>query len=173
MLIELYDLLGKGKIMNITSIQKKWVLVGILVMIGGGAAFVFFDPLGLDLLGQKGAPAVAVPKAPPRAAAPKVQPHVAAPASAPVATPSAASRVAAPAVSAPVATPSVAAAVQAPQPPFKFAEPVKTANTPSQSGKTASSTPANRTKQNRPKDSDLRDCLNLETDAAIAKCAGE
>lgn len=69
--------------MNIISKQNKWVLVGILAIIGGGAAFVFFDPLGLDLLGGKGRAAVVKPVAQPHVAAPAAKPGVAVPAAKP------------------------------------------------------------------------------------------
>lgn len=153
---------------------KKLVSVGILVIIGG-AAFVYFDPLGLDLLGWKegsaimrpvAPPHVATPAAKPGVAAPAAQPHVAAPkatvapaqANVPVAAPSAApSRVASPVAPPPAATPVVAKPVQALQQPVK----------PSKSIKTAEAKPE------RSKSADLRYCLKLETNEAIAKCAGE
>jgi hypothetical protein len=180
------------KNMSIMSGRKMWVLVGILVIIGG-AAFVYFDPLDLDLLGWEkdsvvvqpvapppasasaAKPGVAAPAAKPGVAAPAAQPPVAAPKAAvapvqviaPVSAPSAApSRTAAPVapppkatpvVAAPAATPSVAPPAQALQPPLKLSKSIKTA----------------KTKPERSKSADLRDCLKLETDAAIAKCAGE
>jgi hypothetical protein len=165
--------------MNIISRQKKWVLVGILVVIGGGAAFVYFDPLGLDLLGSKKSSAVVQPVAPPRVKAPAAQATAAAPkaavapvqANAPVAAPSAAPSptaapvapppTATPVVAAPAATPSVATPAQALQPPLKLSKTIKTAK------KSVTGKP------NRPKDLDLRNCLDLEDDKAIAKCAGE
>ena len=179
------------------SVQKASLLVGILAIAGGGA-FVYFDPLDLDLLGLKQKSAVAQPAAPKHIAVPAVQPPAAAPKTAvaqtqtkasavppptPSHAPAAASPVAAPKaavaptqakapasatpspVSAPVAVapaapaPVAAAAVQ--QPPMKLSEETKTA------GKPAIDKPT------RPKNLDLRHCLDLETDAAIAKCAGE
>jgi len=123
----------------------KFVPVGILavIIVGGIGAYLFLYPQE-----EKVSRAVVAPKAPPRVAAPVAPPPVAAP------------------VSAPVATPSVATPVQVPQSPLKLSENIKTANKPSKPSKTTS-------KPKRPKDSDLRDCLKLETDAAIAKCAGE
>lgn len=142
--------------MSITSVQKTWALVGVLVIVGG-AAFVYFDPLDLDLLGlKKSAPVVVQPAAPARAAAPKTA-VAPAPAKVPVAaTP--AVPVAAPPQPAPIPvaiTPSVEAFEPTMQPAMKPA-PVMTANKPE-----------------RPRNLDLRHCLELETNAAIAKCAGE
>ena len=160
--------------MSNRSGRKIWVFIGILVIIGS-AAFVFFDPLDLDLLGLKQTSVVVkhVPVSP--AAVPAAKP----PASAPKAAvaPVQANVPAAPAQAmAPAATPPVAAPAQALQPPLKLAKTIKTAKTTSQSGQTASkptaSKPAN-DKPERAKNLDLRHCLELETDAAIAKCAGE
>ena len=152
--------------------SKKLVLVGILVIIGAGA-FVYLDPLGLDLLGLKQGHVVVQPAAKPGAVAPAAKPSVAAPkpANAPAqviahvaAPPTPSSRTA--------ATPPAAAPVQITQPPMKLAETSKTANaTPS--GKPAANAKLDADKPMRPKDQDLRHCLDLETDAAIAKCAGE
>lgn len=139
--------------MNITSGQKKLLLLGILV-IAGGAAFVFFDPLGLGLLGQKKAPAVVAPKAPPRPVLPGVKSNVTAPASAPVA-------------SAPAAAQVVAKAAQVVPLPMKPTEPDKTESKRTHPGKGASIKPK------KPRDADLRDCLKLESNAAIVKCAEE
>jgi hypothetical protein len=189
--------------MSIMSGQKMWVLVGILVIIGG-AAFVYLDPLDLDLLSLKKGSVVVQPAAPPRVAAPAAKPGVAAPAAQPttaapkaaiasaqanapaVAAPAAPSSTAAPVVTpspavtpvvaAPVATPAVAAPSvatqgQALQPPLKLAKTIKTAKKPSQSGQPAGKPTTS--KPERAKNLDLRNCLELETDAAIAKCAGE
>jgi len=152
--------------MSITSVQKTSLLAGILVIIGGGA-FVYFDPLDLDLLGLKQKPAVAHPAAPAHAAVPAAQPPAAA-LKAPVAptqakAPAAAtpSPTSAPVAVAPVVTPPDAAAAQAPQPPLKLLKAIKTASKPATD------------KPTRPKNLDLRHCLDLETNAAIAKCAGE
>ena len=147
--------------MNIKSL----VLVGILVIIGGGA-FVYFDPMDMDLLGMKQKPAVAksaaqlpsaAPKpavAPTQAKAPVAAPATVAPiqAKAPVAAP--------PATPSPAATP-VAALAQAALPPMKLSQETKTASRPAID------------KPMRSKNLDLRHCLDLEIDAAIAKCAGE
>ncbi|MGA7748672.1 MAG: hypothetical protein WCA63_00850 [Gallionella sp.] len=191
--------------MNIRNL----VLIGILAIIGG-AAFVYFDPLELDLLGLKKGAAVAKPAVPPLVAAPSVQPTaapktapvpaqsqapvaapppvpaptaapkvsaaqppvvapkaVAAPSqpSAPAATPATPSATAAPAAN-PATTLSSAAPDQALEPPLKLSKSIKIAMKPSQSGQTAN-------KPQRAKNLDLRHCLELETDAAIAKCAGE
>jgi hypothetical protein len=176
-LIELCDLLGKGKNMNIKSL----LLVGILVIIGG-AAFVYFDPLDLDLLGLgKGS---VPPVAPPRVAASKA---AVAPAQAPVATPSSASSptvtpvkapppAATPVVVTPAATSPVATPAQALQPPLKLSKTIKTAKKPSLSGKITVKPTTDKlatSKPERAKNLDLRHCLDLETDKAIAKCAGE
>jgi hypothetical protein len=167
------------KKMSIISGQKKWVLLGILVVMGGGAAFVYFDPLDLDLLGSKNSSAVVQPVAPPRVAAtaaksPVTAPKAAAapaqviaPVAAPAASPSPAAApvatmpAATPVVAAPVVTPSVAAPAQALQPPLKLSKTIKTAK------KSVA------VKPDRPKDQDLRSCLDLEDDKVIAKCAGE
>ena len=129
--------------MNIKSL----VLVGILVIIGGGA-FVYFDPLDMNLLGLKQKSAVAQPAATPHAA-PK-----AAVASTQTKAPAAATAPSPTAVPVTAAPPFVAAAAQAPQP--KLSKTIKTASKP-----------------DRAKNLDLRHCLDLEIDAAIAKCAGE
>jgi hypothetical protein len=159
--------------------SKKLLLVGILLIAAGGA-FVYFDPLEMDLLGLKQKPVVAKPAAAPRVPTPVAKPAAVAskapmaPTRAPVAVPS---PVAVPktavaptqaiksegaTVSAPSqgvsqpATPPVVAAAQAPQPPMKLSNTTKPASKPV-----------------RPKNQDLRYCLDLESDAAIAKCAGE
>ncbi len=156
--------------MSISSGQKKVAIIGAAVLLIAGAAFVFFDPLGLDLLGAKPGVDVVKPVATPRVAAPVAKPPAAAPKAAAMPTPviapvsavssvpvQAAATVSAsfPAVSAPVATPSVAA--QTPQSTLKISKTVKAA----------------KAKPERSKSADLRDCLKLDTDAAIAKCAGE
>jgi len=53
---------------------------------------------------------------------------------------------------------------------LKLAKTIKTAETPSQPGQPGSKATG---KPERAKNLDLRHCLELETDAAIAKCAGE
>jgi hypothetical protein len=151
---------------------KKLVPIGILAVIiaGGIGAYMFLFPQE-----EKVSHTVVTPKTPPRVPAPAAQPPVAAPKAAvapvqviaPVSAPSAArSRIAAPVAPPPAATSVVAAPVQALQPPLKLSKTIKTANKPSQSGEITS-------KPKRPKNLDLRKCLNLETNAAIAKCAGE
>ena len=156
--------------------RKSLLIVSIVAVIIGGAALVFFDPLDLDLLGQKAAPAVAAPKAPPKAAATAAKPAVVAP-KAPTAPiqanmppaappPAAPSQTTAPAVAATVANSSVATPGQSPRPSTKPVEMIKAENKPSKPGKSAS-------KPRMPKVADLRHCLELETNEAIAKCAGE
>ena len=172
-----------------SSVQKTLLLVGILIIIGGGA-FVYFDPLDLDLLGLKQKPAAAKPAIPHVASSkavappPQMKAPVAAPspAPAPAATPPVAAPKAAEAPTqakasaAPVATPAaptpVAAAVQVPQPPMKLSEETKIAGESKTAEPRTASKPAP-SKPERPKNLDLRHCLELETDAAIAKCAGE
>lgn len=146
--------------MSITPTQKASTLVAIL-LIAGGAAFVYFDPMNLDLLGMN--PPSAVQTAP-RVAAPKpvVTLVQAKPLVAPVAL-----------LKAPPAPPPVVVAVPvvvpAPtrQPEMKME--TKTVIKPTMKT-TAIKTDS---KPDRPKNLDLRHCLELETDAAIAKCAGE
>jgi hypothetical protein len=74
----------------------------------------------------------------------------------------------APAAASPAAAPQVA--VQAPQPTMKLS-PMKLADETKKEAKTARK-PAP-VKPVRPKNLDLRHCLDLEDNAAIAKCAGE
>jgi hypothetical protein len=173
--------------------KRNLVLVGILV-IAGGAAFVYLDPLELDLLGLKkdtvaakpapphvatqvkqpakapGSPVqaqapIAPPAAKPVAAAPAVpaaQPPAAAPKTAPVPSPApAVTSASTAATTVPAAEPAVAAPGQPMQPPLKLSKSIKAEKSPPPE------------KPIRPKDQDLRHCLELETDAAIAKCAGE
>lgn len=159
---------------------KKLVPVVILVVIGGGAAFVYFDPLDLDLLGWKKGSAVVRRVAPPHVAAPAAQPPVAAPkaasapaqANAPVAAASAVpSRTAAPVTPRPAATPVVAAPVATSAvATSSVATPAKALSSPL---KLSKSIKAAQAKPERSKSADLRHCLDLETNAAIAKCAGE
>ena len=167
--------------------SKKLLLVGILVL-AAGAAFVYFDPLELDLLGVKQKPAVAHVTA-----APRVKPSVAVPSAPSVIAPKAPSTQS----STPAAKSTVPAAQPAPKAaatpnPEKKVEEAKPA-TPStttalsaSSGDTApiaaqptqpplklSETTKQSSKPARPKNLDLRHCLDLEDNAAIAKCAGE
>ncbi len=174
--------------MSISSQQRTWILVGVLVIIGAGA-LVYFDPLGLNLLGEKPGTAVAkpAPAAKPvvaKPAAPKppdtkligaVAAQLAAPvaASAPEATPAAAvpTKASSPASAMPAAvsetaTPSVTATLggtsaQMLQHPMRSAATIKTDSNPAAD------------KPIRPKNLDLRHCLELDSNAAIAKCAGE
>ena len=153
---------------------KKLVLLGILV-IAAGAAFVYFDPLDMNLLGMKQAAVVAKP------AVPHVVPKAASPAATPM----------------PAATPSVGVPKMAAATPAKTPEVATTpkpvaavAPSPAAPGNAAAGAPvalaakklakqamtASRPvadKLPRPKNLDLRHCLDLESDAAIAKCAGE
>jgi len=207
--------------MNITPQQKKTgILVGILLILGGGA-FVYLDPLDLDLLGLNPPPPVKKPapkrpvKAPVKAPVPKPAIPVTAgtPAGATKANTSAPLAVSAPiaastqmAASAPMATStspatSPVASAQSTAPSMKQKS-TPVASKPAQAdsnskpemslpvvddksamdeakpmstnsaekfatNKTASSKPE------RPKDQDLRYCLDLPTNAEIAKCAGE
>jgi hypothetical protein len=177
--------------MDIMSGRKKWMLLSVLVIIGA-SAFVYFDPLDLNLLGQKVAPAVAMPKVPPRVTAPAAKPGTAVPsvqppaaaskvsaapaqASVPAAPPKAPQQPVKPVTPTPAATPvvasSVATPVQAAEPSSKSAETIRPENRASQPSQTASKSASRKSKI--PKDADLRHCLDLESNAAIAKCAGE
>jgi hypothetical protein len=156
-----YPFAWERKNMNI----KKLLPVVILVVIGG-AAFVYFDPLDLDLLGLKKDSVVAQHVVTPRVAAPVAQPSTAAlkaavaaaQAIAPVSAPSAApSRTAAPVAPLLAAAPVVTKPVQVLEQSTKPSKPIKTAEAKPERSKTA----------------DLRYCLKLETNEAIAKCAGE
>ena len=135
--------------MSISSKQKAAILAGILV-VGGAAAFVYFDPLELDLLGMnppKGVakpaakpktntaaqakPAVqmsnaAKPPAPPASTAPAVGTQLARPAAPPVPV---TKPMAAPNAENPVATPAQAATAQ-PVPTAKPAVPAPAAAQP-------------------------------------------
>jgi hypothetical protein len=167
---------------------KKLLLVGLVI--AAGAAFVYFDPLSLDLLGLRQNTVVAKPAATPRAPTPVAKPpvivpkaavaprkpkaSVAVPTPAQSAVPVATSAVVAPKVavapmqpktpvgsttanpSASPSVPPVAKIVQVPLPPMKLSKETRDAS-----------------KHERPKNQDLRYCLDLETNAAIAKCAGE
>lgn len=145
--------------------RKVWLLVGLLVILAAGA-FVYLDPMDLNLLGLKQATVTAIPAAKKYTTAPVVRHPVAAPkaavalkANAPAPMPSSP----APAEAEPALAPAQATATAAPPvapvipaPPVIKPAPVM-----------AKSQPV------RPKNLDLRHCLKLETDAAIAKCAGE
>jgi hypothetical protein len=178
---------------NMSSVQKASLLVGILAIVGGGA-FVYFDPLDLNLLGLKQKSAVAQAVAPKHIAVPAAQPPAAAPkAAVPQAQTKATVAVQpptpspAPAASSPVAAPKAAVATTQAKTPASAtlspvsapvavvpAAPVPVAEQPmklSKETKTASKPAID--KSTRPKNLDLRHCLDLETDAAIAKCAGE
>jgi hypothetical protein len=149
--------------MNITPQQKKGIIAGILVVIVAGGAFVYFDPLELNLLGLKAPPAAAKKSAvPPRTAASVAHPPAAVPkaASAPVAV-SAPVQVTAPAASSPVEAPAKVL-----QPPVQSDKTIQVAEKTDQASQATS-------KPERAKDLDLRHCLELGTNAEIAKCAGE
>jgi hypothetical protein len=183
--------------MSITSVQKTSLLVGILAIAGVGA-FVYFDPLDLDLLGLKQKPAVLHPASPTHGAVPAAQPPAAAlkptvtPAQAKTSSAALPTKSPAPVATSPVAVPKVAIApAQVKPPPAATPSPnsapvtvapvapvpgLATDQSPQQpmklSKETGTSKPAAE-KPARPKNLDLRYCLDLETDAAIAKCAGE
>jgi hypothetical protein len=144
---------------------KKLLLVGMLVIVAVGA-FVYLDPMGLNLLGLKQESAVAKPVTPTHPVAPANKPVAAVATPHPAAVPAPVPPVttmtfAASKAEKPAATKSVAAPIQAPEPPIKSSETVKSSSTPAID------------KPVRPKNLDMRHCLKLETDAAIAKCAGE
>jgi len=189
--------------MNITPQQKKTgILVGILLILGGGA-FVYLDPLDLDLLGLNPPPPVKKPvRKPPVKApvkAPQTKPAMPATASAPVA---AGTQMAASSPMATSASPStspmspdqstalslkqksttdstkqaqteannkqeMSMPVVEDKPATDEAKPMANSSGSFATNKTASSKPE------RPKDQDLRYCLDLPTNAEIAKCAGE
>ena len=166
--------------MSIMSGQKTWLLLGVLA-IAGGAAFLYFDPLGLDPLGLKSGDSAAKPAAAPNGhATPAAAKTAVAPAKASI---SAASAVlpamgAAPSSAVVAISPASAevpppvAPVQALQQPSKPFKTAMSAGKASEPGKTAGR-PMKPKEPMKPMDSDLRYCLKLDTDAAIAKCAGE
>ena len=170
--------------MRISSGRKTLMLVGILVI--SGAAFVYFDPLGLDLLGLQ-QHAVAMKPVP--------APHPAAPASKPAVVPAHVAAVSSVAFSGagapqqmnaahppvivqhaavPAATPPTAVPVAPATAPVAASAEVAQPATPAKPAKKAApAKPATPVKTKIPRDADLRHCLDLESDAAIAKCAGE
>ena len=156
--------------MVITPVQKTALLVGVLIIVGG-AAFVYLDPLDLDLLGTKQSPVVVKPLAPPHVPAPAAKPATTKPAAAPAVKPHAAEPSEEPSeASAPAAEMSTEATETetpgATTPAEESAQGMQPTPKPAKMTKTAS-------KPVRPKNQDLRHCLELGTDAAIAKCAGE
>lgn len=171
--------------MSIMSGQKTWLLLGVLA-ITGGAAFVYFDPLGLDPLGLKSGDSAAKSAAAPdghttpAAAKTAVAPAKASisaasavlPATGAAATPAAPSSAVVAISSAPAEVPPPVASVQALQHRSKLSKTAMSANKVSEPGKTTGR-PMQPTEPMKPMDSDLRYCLKLDTDAAIAKCAGE
>jgi hypothetical protein len=152
--------------------RKVLLLVGVLVIVAAGA-FVYFDPMDLDLLGLKPEPAVVKAVVPVHPAAP-----VARPAAKPKPAVAAAPHPAPAAVSAPVppvaAMPAAAPKAEEPAAAEPAMAPIPVTPPAMKSSKTAKagSVPAV-DKPVRPKNLDLRHCLELKTDAAIAKCAGE
>ena len=171
--------------MRISSGRKTLLLVGILAVCG--AAFLYLDPLELDLLGLQQHAVVTKPAPAPHPAAPAAHPLAPATAAAPanVAASSVlpfgagapqAMNAAHPTVvvqhaSVPAETPSTAVPVTPATAPVAAPAEVAQPATPAKPVKTAKKTaPA---KRSIPRDADLRHCLDLDTDAAIAKCAGE
>ncbi len=158
--------------------RKVLLLVGLLVVVGAGA-FVYLDPMDLDLLGLKQEQVVAKPAvAPKHAAVPAVLPHAAVPkksvaqtqnkAALPAREPKACGccrHLLSEPVPAPAAEASNATAETAAMP----AEPMPVAAVAAPAMKPAKA----ESKPPRPKNLDLRHCLELKTDAEIAKCAGE
>ncbi|MEO6975256.1 MAG: hypothetical protein ABI144_05170 [Gallionella sp.] len=154
--------------------RKVLLLVGMLVIVAA-AAFVYFDPMDLNLLGLNEEPTIAKAIAPTHPAVPVTHPTETKPvATAPTPHPApviAVAPVPAPLVKAMSATASkseeptitvpIVAPIQAPQPHMELAKTTKSSSTPAVD------------KPVRSKNLDLRHCLKLETDAAIAKCAGE
>lgn len=134
--------------MNISSGQKLAIL-GVL-LVGGGAAFVYLDPMELDLLGLN-PPPVVVQTPTPRPPPPKMTP---APPPAMPATPSAPVKADQPAL-AKVAEPPAAPAAPAVSTQPEVLPENKTSNV----------------KPLSPPSVDLRHCLDLTTDEAVMKCA--
>ena len=182
--------------------RKVLLLVGLLVVVGAGA-FVYLDPMDLDLLGLKQEQVVAKPAvAPKHPAVPAVLPHAAVPkksvaqtqnkaairAAEPAAEPAVGETNPAQLPAQPSAAPKVAA-VPAPAVERGAAEPAPAAEASNATAETAvmpaeampvaavappAMKPAKaESKPPRPKNLDLRHCLDLKTDAEIAKCAGE
>ena len=168
--------------------DRKVLLLGLLVIIGAGA-FVYLDPMDLDLLGLKQQQVVAKPAVAPKH--PAVLPHPAAPqtavaqtqnkaalpAAAPAAEPAVAKAKPAQVTEQPAAAPKVAAA---PAPAADSTNlSAETAVAPAESVPVAAVAPPamkpakTESRPPRPKNLDLRHCLDLKTDAEIAKCAGE
>ena len=145
--------------------RKVWLLVGLLVIVAAGA-FVYLDPMDLDLLGMKKTTVVAIPAAKRHTTAPVVRHPAAAPKAAAELKTKASARIPsppAPAEAEPaLATAQTTATAVPPVAPVVPAQPV------------IKPVPVKaKSKPVRPKNLDLRHCLKLETDAAIAKCAGE
>jgi hypothetical protein len=135
------------------SSGQKLAILGVLLA-GGAAAFVYLDPLDLDLLGLK----------PPPVATPVVQPRPAAPKPATPAAPK-------------PATPVIPAVPATPVPSGDAGVTSQTA-TPAAEQKlqfvpVLSQKPKPALKPVSPPSVDLRHCLEQTTNEAIAKCAGE
>lgn len=168
-------------------------ILGAVLIIGGGAGFVYFDPLDMDLLGLNPPVVQPVPKVQPRPAKSGVPapgtPAVGAPSVAPTGAPKSATPTT-PQVTAgapqvvgapPVTTDHKAAALvvsdpasahpvaQSPSPavPAEAAPEINPPLKMSHALKSAASKPA------YPPSVDLRHCLDQPTPQDIAKCAGE
>ncbi len=155
------DFAWERKIVDI----KKLLLAGMLVIVAAGA-FVYLDPMDLNLFGLNQEPAAAKPVAPMHSAAPAARPPATKPVAAvatphPAPVPAPVPPVTAMSAAASKAAKPVAAPIQASQPTMKSSKTTKSGSTPAVD------------KPVKPKNLDLRHCLKLETDAAIAKCAGE
>lgn len=164
--------------------SKKLLLIALVI--AAGVAFAYFDPMDLDLLGLKQKP-VAATAAIPHVPKPVAKPAVNAPkaATAPTQTKVAAAAPTPPAATSPAVAPATATVpVQLNTPSSKTsatpspaapppAPPVAQAVEPKKPPMKLSKETKAESKPLRPKNLDLRYCLDLETDAAIAKCAGE
>lgn len=156
--------------------RKVLLLVGLLVVVGAGA-FVYLDPMDLDLLGLKQEQVVAKSAvAPKHPAVPAVLPHAAVPKKSVAQTQNKAALRAAPKVVAvpapavePVPAPAAEASNATAETAAMHAEPMPVAAVAPPAMKPAKA----ESKPPRPKNLDLRHCLELKTDAEIAKCAGE
>lgn len=167
------------------------VLLLLLVLVAAGA-FVYLDPMDLDLLGLKQQQVVAKPAAAPKYPA-AVKPHEPAPKTAVAQTQKKAALPAAEPAAEPAAAKAKPAQLHAQpaaaEPPPAPANEPSAAKVPNVSAMMAAAPseakpvdavppqamkPAKaKSKPPRPKNLDLRYCLELKTDAEIAKCAGE
>ncbi len=170
--------------MNITSGQKTAALVGGLLIVGA-AAFVYIDPMGLDLLGLNPAPV-----AKPSVAKKAPQPPAETAAKAPVTedqktTPVPKSAVLEDMLKAPsrasAMKPAIQSAVSAmPKTPNAKAPPPVAGESAMQEPEMASASKVSDTIKPKstantpyPPSMDLRHCLDQATPQEIAKCAGE